>query len=169
MMRLVVFAMVGVTALGQAASAEPLTLEGFFQGKLAAKGTIENYKDGTHRDFTMAMTASWSGPKGTLIEEVSYVDGAREHKVWTFERVAAGRYVGRREDVTRDAEVTEDAEGIRMTYKANTRLPSGSTYNLAFDDRLTAVSPDVVEVRSDVSFLFVPAARVSMSITRAAR
>lgn len=157
----------GFGVMTQAASAEPLTLEGFFQGKLAAKGTIENFKEGTHRDFTMAMTASWSGAKGTLSEDVSYADGAREHKVWTFDRVAPGHYVGHREDVTRDADVFEDADGVHMSYKANTRLPSGSTYNLAFEDRLTAVSPTVVQVRSDVSYLFIPAARVTMTIIRA--
>lgn len=150
----------------QAACAEPLTLDGFFRGKLTAKGTVENFKDGTHRAFTMDMWARWEGPTGTLVEDVSYVDGAREHKVWTFQKNGPGRYVGHREDVTRDAEVVEDADGIRMSYKANTRLPSGSSYNLAFDDRLTATSPTRVEVRSDVSYLFIPAARVTMTITR---
>ena len=53
-----------------------------------------------------------------------------------------------------------------MSYKANTRVPSGSTLNLSFEDRLTPVSPGLVAVRSDVSFLFLSAARVTMTVTR---
>lgn len=53
-----------------------------------------------------------------------------------------------------------------MTYKANTRVPSGSTLNLSFEDRLTSLSDDTVSVRSDVSYLFIPAARVTMTISR---
>lgn len=155
-------------ACTHAACAGPLSLQDFFRGRLSAKGSVENFKDGTRRDFTMAMSASWTGSKGTLIEDVVYADGQREHKVWSFDKVSDGHFTGTREDLTRDATVVEDAEGIGMSYKANTRLPSGTTLNLAFDDRLTAVSPDVVTVRSDVSYLFIPAARVTMTITRLA-
>ncbi len=113
-------------ACTHAACAGPLSLQDFFRGRLSAKGSVENFKDGTRRDFTMAMSASWTGSKGTLIEDVVYADGEREHKVWSFDKVSDGHFTGTREDLTRDATVVEDAEGIGMSYKANTRLPSGT-------------------------------------------
>ena len=151
-----------------AAKAGPLSLEKFFNGPLNAKGTVDNIRDGTKRDFTIAMQASWAGPRGTLVEDVAYADGQRERKVWTFNKVAEGRFTGRRADVEEDAEVTEDAEGVHMVYKAKTPVPAGLTLNLSFDDRLTAVSPTTVRVKSDVSYLFVSAATVTMTITKGA-
>lgn len=143
-----------------------LSLESFFRGQMVATGAVENLRDGTRRPFTIAMTASWAGAAGTLSEEVAYADGEKQHKVWSFTKIGAGRFVGRREDLTRDADVVEDSDGVRMTYKANTRVPSGSTLNLSFEDRLTSLSDDTVSVRSDVSYLFIPAARVTMTISR---
>lgn len=153
--------------LPHAASAGPLSLEQFFNGKLSATGTADNLRDGTRRSFTIAMTASWKGPVGTLVEEVAFADGERQHKVWTFEKVGEGRFVGHREDLTQNAEVVEDGQGVLISYKANTRLPSGISFNLAFEDRMTPVSRDVVSVTTDVTYLFLSAARLNMTITRA--
>ena len=152
----------------EAAKAGPLSLEKFFNGPLVAKGTVDNIRDGTKRDFTITMQASWAGPRGTLVEDVAYADGERERKVWTFNKVAEGRFTGRRADVDEDAEVTEDAEGVHVVYKARTPVPAGLTLNLSFDDRLTPVSPTTVRVKSDVSYLFVSAATVTMTITKGA-
>ena len=82
-----------------------------------------------------------------------------------FERVSPGHYIGRREDLTRDADVVEDEAGVRMSYKANTPTPGGSTFNLSFEDRLTLNSPGRVTVVSDVTYLFLSAARIAMTIT----
>ena len=146
--------------------AGPLSLEDFFRGALVATGAVENLRDGTRRPFTIAMTASWAGPTGTLAEDVAYADGEKQRKVWVFTKTGEGRFVGRRDDLTREAEVVEDAEGVRMSYKANTRIPSGSTLNLSFDDRLSALPDGTVSVRSDVTYLFLPAAHVTMTIKR---
>ena len=148
------------------ATANPLLLETFFRGSLLAKGTVENYRERTTRAFTMKMAASWSGSRGTLTEDLLYADGERQHKVWTFDRTSEGHFVGHREDLTKDAEVIEDDRGVRMSYKAETRLSSGSTYDLSFEDRLTAVSDDVVDARSAVSWLLIPAGEVTMTITK---
>ena len=148
------------------AEAGPLVLDHFFNGPLSVTGTVENLRDGTKRDFTIAMQGSWNGPRGTLVEDVAYADGERDHKVWEFTKIAEGRYVGRRADVTRDAEIVEDAGGVTMTYKAETKVPAGLTLNLSFSDRFTLVAPNRVSVRSDVTYLFVPAATLTLDITK---
>lgn len=152
---------------GRAAEAGPLSLEQFFRGRLTANGTVENLRQGGTRAFTMDMKASWDGPKGTLVQEVAFADGERQHKVWTFEKIGEGRFVGRRADLTRDADVVEDEKGVRMSYNATTPVPALGTLNLAFEERLTPVSRGVVAMQSDITFLFVSAARVTMTITRA--
>ncbi|MCW6508479.1 DUF3833 family protein [Lichenifustis flavocetrariae] len=158
----------GLTTIATATAGEagPLSLQSFFQGPLTARGTVENLRDGTKRDFVIEMVASWTGPNGTLVEDVAYSDGERERKVWHFEKVGDGRFVGRREDVAEDAEVTEDREGVHMVYKAKTRVPPGLSLNLSFDDRLTPVSPGHVVVRSNVTYLFVDAAKIDMEIVK---
>ena len=159
-------AVAGLAVTGTAACAGPLSLESFFRGHLVAKGQVEDLRAGSSRPFAMDMTATWSGATGTLVEDLAYADGERQHKIWTFEKTGAGQYVGHRADLTRDADVVEDERGVRMSYKANTRVPSGSTLNLAFEDRLIPVTADTVSVRSDVTYFFLPAARVTMTITR---
>ena len=148
------------------AAAGPLSLERFFNGPLSATGTVENLRDGTKRDFTIAMQGSWNGPHGTLVEDVAYADGERDHKVWSFEKIGEGRYTGRRADVTQDAEVIEDGQGVGMTYKAETKVPAGLTLNLSFADRFTLVAPNRVTVRSDVTYLYVSAATLTLDITK---
>ena len=148
------------------AAAGPLSLERFFNGPLSATGTVENLRDGTRRDFTIAMQGSWNGPHGTLIEDVAYADGERDHKVWSFLKIGEGRYTGRRADVTEDAEIIEDGQGVGMTYKAATKVPAGLTLNLSFADRLTLVAPNRVMVRSDVTYLYVSAATLTLDITK---
>lgn len=160
---------VALAGTAESVRAGPLSLETFFQGHLTATGTLENYREKTRRDFTIQMNASWNGGRGTLIEEVAFADGERQHKVWTFDKLGAGRFVGHRDDLTREADVIEDDTGVEMTYKANTRVPSGSTYNLAFEDRLTPVGHDRITVTSDISYLFIPAARITMLITKASQ
>ena len=150
------------------AAAGPLSLERFFTGPLTATGTVENLRDGTRRDFTIAMQGRWNGPHGTLVEDVAYADGEKEHKVWSFEKVGDGRYLGRRSDVTRDAAIVEDDAGVAMTYKADTKVPPGLTLNLSFSDRFTLVAPDTVMVRSDVTYFGVSAAALTLRITRKA-
>ncbi|MDX7952975.1 DUF3833 family protein [Lichenihabitans sp. Uapishka_5] len=148
--------------------AGPLSLERFFNGPLLATGTVENRRDGSRRDFTIAMQGHWSGPHGTLIEDVAYADGERDHKEWQFERVAEGRYVGRRADVTEDAEIVEDDKGVTMTYKADTKVPAGLTLNLSFVDRLTLTTPNTVLVHSDVTYFHVSAATLTLNIIKKA-
>lgn len=148
------------------AQAGPLSLRDFFNGPLTAVGTVENLRDGSRRDFKIDMHGSWSGPHGTLVEDVAYVDGERDHKVWAFEQVSDGHYVGRRADVTKDADVVEDEKGVAMSYKAETKVPAGLTLDLSFSDRFTRVGPNTVVVRSDVTYLFVSAATLTLTITR---
>lgn len=156
-----------VLAGARPAEADPLVLDRFFDGPLSAKGTVENLRDGTKRDFTIAMQGHWDGPRGTLVEDVVYADGERDHKVWSFTKTGEGRYTGRRADVTRDADIVEDPQGVTMTYKADTKVPAGLTLDLSFSDRFRLVAPNRVSVRSDVSYLFVPAATVTLDITKA--
>lgn len=149
------------------AQAGPLSLQAFFNGPLTATGTVENLRDNTRRDVTIAMQGSWTGSTGTLAEDIAYADGERDHKVWTFEKVGEGRYIGRRSDVTKDAEIVEDARGIGMTYKAETKVPAGLTLNLSFADRFTPIGPGKVAVRSDITYFFVSAATMTLTIVHA--
>ncbi len=148
------------------AAAGPLLLEHFFNGPLFATGTVENLRDGTKRGITIAMQGSWNGPHGTLVEDIAYSDGEKQHKVWSFEKIGEGRYAGRRADVTRDAEIIEDDKGIVMTYKADTKVPAGLTLNLSFSDRFTPAGPNKVTLRSDVTYFYVSAATLTLTITR---
>jgi hypothetical protein len=151
------------------AAAEPLRFDGFFKGNFTGKGEVDNYREGTHRDFTATMHAAWNGPRGTLVEDLAYADGEKKHFVWTFDKTGEGRFVGHRDDLINNADVFQDGDEVRMKYSAHTRVPPGKIYNLTFDDHFAQTSPTIVTLRGDVSYLFIGVGVTTMTITKSGR
>jgi hypothetical protein len=166
--RLLPAVLVAVAALTPCARAEPLRLDGFFKGSFTGTGEVDNYRDGTHRPFTATMRANWTGPRGTLVEDLVYADGEKKHFVWTFDKAEDGHFVGHRDDLIHDADIVQDGDIVRMKYTAKTRLPSGKIYILSFDDHLAQTSPTTVTLQGDVSYLFIGVGVTHMTITRTA-
>ncbi len=168
-------ALVGLAALlaqgllDQPAHAEPLRLESFFNGRFEGQGTVDNKREGTRRTFTATMLATWEGPHGALLEDLAYADGEKKHIVWHFDRTGPDRYVGHRDDLVGDATIETDGEAIRMRYTARTRLPSGQTWTLSFDDRLEQIAPGTVTMTGEVSYLFIGVGTTHMTIRTVGR
>ncbi len=151
------------------AVAAPLDFEGFFSGRLTGTGSVDNRRDGTHRLFSATIAASWHGAQGTVTEDLSYADGETKRFAWTFDRIAAGHWTGHRDDLVGDADVRLEGDTLRMTYTARTRLPSGSTWTLSFDDRFAQNDAATVTMAGTISYLFVGVGMTQMRIVKAER
>jgi hypothetical protein len=151
------------------AAAAPFAFESFFDGRLTGSGTVDNRREGTHRAFTATLAAHWQGPHGTLVEDLTYADGETKRFAWTFDRTGAGRYIGHRDDLVGEADVTTADGALRMTYTAHTTLPSGAVWTLSFDDRFEQIAPATVTVTGAVSYLFLGVGATHMTIVKAPR
>lgn len=156
-------ALVATAAAPIRAAGQPrLVLDAWFRGATHAVGAFRNRITGAERRLAVDLMGRWNGRTLTLIEEFYYADGERDRKIWRFERLGQGRYLGTREDVIGVAEVTTPApDTVTFSYTADLALPSGVT-RLAFDDRLVLRPDDTVLNTATVYRWFVPVGDVTL-------
>jgi len=97
------------------AAAEEFSLEGYFAGKTSAVGSFSAI-NGVKRKFTVDLTGKWNGKTLTLVEDFAYDNGERDRKTWRFEKIAADKYRGTREDVIGETLVTIKDGRARFSY-----------------------------------------------------
>jgi hypothetical protein len=143
-----------------------LVLENYFLGKLRGTGTCQDSEHGTR-------TATFSGI-GTLIPgglrltyDVVFSDGERQHKVWTFMKAGDGHYIGRRDDVVGDAQITQSGDDIHMSYKARVAT-NGGVKNVSFDEHFTLTASGTIVNQLTASYLFLSVANSEITIHKAA-
>lgn len=148
------------------ADAKPLVLEHFFRGQLVADGTFRSTIGAPDRKMRVKMRGHWNAKTQTLtlVEDFVFSDGEKDRKTWRFTRVAAGEYVGTREDVLGQARVYQDGEAVRLRYKALVR-----GYEVSFDDLLVQESTTTVRNTADVRWWFLRVGEVDLSIRRVAK
>lgn len=142
-------------------AAGPVVLERDFRGRSYAKGTFVNRITGAARPFDVELDGRWNGRSLVLVERFAFADGERDVKTWTFERVAPGRYVGRREDVVGTAEVFSDNGAVRLSYDVKL---GGAT--VRFEDVIEKRSDGVLVNRAIVSKFGVPLGTVDLAFAR---
>ena len=120
-----------------------LDLREYFNGKLLAHGIVTDRSGRVIQRFTVQMTGTWQGDKGTLDEQFSYADGRREQRIWRLVRGADGRYTGQADDVVGQAQ--GQARGNALNWRYTLRVPvEGSTWDIDFDDWMFLVDPQVM-------------------------
>jgi Protein of unknown function (DUF3833) len=144
---------------------KPLVLEEYFQGRTKAQGTFTNRINGKVRAFTVALEGKWDGKILTLAEDFIFEDGEKDRKVWTFEKVDANTYIGRRDDVVGTADVNVKDGIVRLSYVADLKT-GDSTTRLKFHDTLALQNNGIVLNRAVVSKFGIPIGKVDLSFTR---
>ena len=110
-----------------------LDLASYFNGPLTAHGMFTDRSGRVVKRFTVAMKGTWNGDEGVLEEDFVYSDGTKDRRVWRLTRTAAGRYVGKADDVKGQAEGV--AAGNALNWRYTLLLPvDGRTYEVQFDD-----------------------------------
>ena len=144
--RLGMAALASIALLGGCASVTPmdyrgekptLKLEHYFNGPLTADGIVFNRAGKAVRRFHVDMVGVWHGGEGTLTENFTYSNGAKQVRVWTLRRVPGEhgerRYQGTAADVAGTA--SGYAEGNAFNWRYTLLLPvGGTTYHVQMDD-----------------------------------
>ena len=107
----------------------------YFNGKLKAFGTVQDYTGKVVSRFSADIIGSWQGNIGTLDETFTYEDGSTEKRVWTFELAEDGTFKGRAHDVIGDAIGKQEGSAVFMEYTLR-RTINGRTLDFTMDDRL---------------------------------
>lgn len=150
------------------AAEKPLVLEDFFRGKTVGKGAFESKIAGVYRPFTVHLTGSWN-PKTFLFrlrEDFVYDDGERDTKVWYFEKVAEGRYIGTRSDVRGPVNVSTSGGSLTFSYVADVPTEDGELMALRFRDTLTRTDRRTVRNTARVYRFGIPIGTVDLTFTR---
>jgi hypothetical protein len=144
-------------------------LEQFFAGQFVADGEFRNFVERTHRTLHLDIHGSVQGNSFVLVEDSIFSDGERHHYVWTFERVAAGRYVGCRADLIGDAQVVVRGDTMDLSYKARVPMRDGGSHDLDFREHFTFTGPETLNYRMKISLSFVQVGEAKMTIRRLKR
>lgn len=121
------------TPADYAAEKPVLDLKTYFNGELVAHGIFTDRSGQVARRFTVLMTGTWEGGKGTLDERFTYSDGKTERRVWKLTDEGNGRWTGRADDVVGVAQ--GQSAGNALNWRYTLALPvDGKVYEVQFDD-----------------------------------
>jgi hypothetical protein len=88
------------TSIEDYANTRPtLDLRTFFDGELNAYGMLQDRSGRLTRRFTAALSGSWQGETGVLVEHFVFDDGEQQDRTWTLHHLGDGRYSGTAGDV----------------------------------------------------------------------
>lgn len=153
--------------VGDYAAERPLLdLRRYFDGEVLAHGIFVDRSGKVKRRFTVTMTCTWRGDEGELDERFAYSDGTSERRVWRLRHHGGGRYTGRADDVSGEAEGLTAGNSFRWAYTL--RLPvDGSTWEVQFDDWMHLVDDRVMLNRATMSKFGIRLGEVQLVFTRA--
>ena len=155
----------GVTPDAYVAQKPVLELDRYFNGTVDAWGVVTDRSGMVIRRFTVVMQCTWIGNRGTLDEDFTYSDGAREKRVWTITKTAPGRYTGTAGDVVGSAIGTAAGNALNWRYVLD--VPVGeSHYHVDFDDWMYLMDEDVMLNRAVMSKFGVRLGEIMLSFRR---
>ena len=145
-----------------AAEKPVLDLKTYFNGELVAHGIFTDRSGKVARRFTVQMTGTWQGKRGTLDERFTYSDGKTERRVWRLQDEGNGRWTGRADDVVGVAE--GQASGNALNWRYTLALPvDGTVYEVQFDDWMYLMDERVMLNKAVMSKFGIRLGEVTLS------
>ena len=150
------------TPADYAAEKPALDLKTYFNGELVAHGLFTDRSGKVARRFTVQMTGTWEGSKGTLDERFTYSDGKTERRVWKLTDEGGGRWSGRADDVVGVAE--GQSAGNALNWRYTLALPvDGKVYEVQFDDWMYLMDERVMLNKAVMSKFGIKLGEVTLS------
>ena len=144
-----------------------LVLEDYFAGRTRAWGIFEDRFGNLRRQFTVDIDGKWNGRTLVLDEQFVYLDGEKDHRVWTIEKIDRNRYQGRANDVTGVA--IGDARGNALNWRYNMDLKVGDrTLHVHFDDWMFLQPDNVLVNRARVTKWGIELGQVTLFFSKLA-
>ncbi|MGM0526527.1 MAG: DUF3833 domain-containing protein [Pseudomonadota bacterium] len=142
-----------------------LKLEEFFNGRLVAYGTVQDYSDDVIQRFRVEMVGTWDGNEGKLEEQFYYADGSTQERTWHLTKTGPNTYEGRASDVDGVAVGTTAGNALNWQYTLQVDM-DGDTLALALDDWMYLIDEDNMINRTEMSKFGVPVGEITLYIGR---
>ncbi|MGO1246541.1 MAG: DUF3833 domain-containing protein [Oceanisphaera sp.] len=140
-------------------------LDEYFNGELSAHGIVQDRSGKVLRRFSVDMTGSWQGNKGTLEEDFIYDDGEQQRRVWHLTKTAEGHYTGTADDVVVDA--VGQTKGFALNWRYTLAVPvDGKVWHIDFNDWMYQLDEHRVLNRADMTKWGVKVGEVTLWIER---
>lgn len=141
----------------------------FFSGRLTAKGKFKNFHDGSTRGVRVYIRGAPDGDSFKLIQDTTYSDGEKQHKVGRFSKIGEGRYVGQRADLIGAASVVAQGNNIEIAYRARVSTKDGKAHELNFKETYLFTQPGTATYWLRASSLFIPMGEARLIIRKLPR
>lgn len=140
-------------------------LEEFFNGKLLAWGTFQDYSGKVNRRFRVEMIGTWDGDKGVLDEDFFYADGEVQKRIWRLTKLSEGKYQGEADDIVGIAK--GEVEGFALKWEYTMALPvDDDVYHLHFSDWMYLVDENNLINRASVTKFGIEVGEVTLLIQK---
>lgn len=116
-----------------------LDLQQFLTGKITGIGVIKDWRGRITRQFEFFGDARWKKDIGTFTEEMRYVDGRTEHRLWTIKKINRHYYEATTADVIGVAKIFIEGNAMNWQYRMDVKVDN-TTYRLRFDDWMYLVT-----------------------------
>lgn len=127
-----------------------LNLKEFFNGKLYAKGIVQDRSGKVIKRFYVDMKATWKADVCKLEEKFQYSDNTKSSRIWELKEMSDKNYLGRAHDVIDMAHGKVLGNTFYFQYKLN--LPVGDdTYKVNFEDWMYMLDKKTLLARSYMS------------------
>jgi hypothetical protein len=133
----------------------------FFDGRLQAWGLFQDFSGAPVARFSMQADASWEGNKGMMHEVLTFANGLRKERQWTFIAVDDRHFSGTAPDVI--GEARGEACGAELHWVYTILLPvNGQAQAVGFDDRLYLLDENHVFSKIKIRKWGLPVGRLTM-------
>ncbi len=174
MMRRLLFAVIGVFALGGCsgmqiedfAETKPVFKpEEFFQGHSRAWGMFQDRFGNIRRQFVVDIDGTLQDGVLVLDESFVYADGEHAKRVWQIKPLGNGDYEGTAGDVVGTARGRTVGNAMRWAYDLDLPI-NGSTWRVHFDDWMLLQDDGVMLNKSTITKFGIELGQVFISFRR---
>lgn len=133
----------------------------YFQGRVLAWGTVQDFTDKVTRRFCVEIDASWQNNKGVLAETFYFDDGEVSYRNWQLVKLAEGKYQGTAEDVVGVA--YGQHAGFAFHWQYSLQVPiEDEVYTFTLDDWMYQLDDKRVLNKTKMKKLGVTVANITL-------
>lgn len=118
-------------------------MDTFFEGKLVAKGVVQDRSGKVLRRFKADLVGTWKGNEGLLEEVFYWDDGEIQYRNWKLKKGSNGIVSGTAEDVVGVANGRSSGNALNWYYTLAVPL-DGETWNFYMDDWMYLLDEDTL-------------------------
>ncbi len=138
----------------------------YFNGKVEARGVLQDWKGRVTKRFVVYMDCSWQGNVGTLKERFEYSDGRTDSREWTLTMQDDHHFTGTAGDVVGTAKGKQFGNAMQMVYVLDAKRDSGDTIRLSFDDWMYRLTEDTLLNISTMKKFGIPVGKLTLTFQK---